>query len=230
MRLWSSVSLSGRRHLLSYCLLALSTVWMGVLGYSALTQKAAHPPSSNQTNYEIAHRGMTLMTIPTSDEFRVPGKDTQGHSSRVWCTVQPDHERLVDIIVQSRRFPYRTKGDLYRHAIDRHVKWLETLGGEGISSIYQTVDVILDVMREEERHADFRAVFDPLATRIANYLSQGQIDMAASLAARINSHIEAMPDGMWKEKYQAEMVRRFGYLLRTGEGEGIRLMDSSGDV
>lgn len=155
--------------------------------------------------------------VNTPDEFRVPANDTQGHSSRVWARIQPGHDRQLDIVVTSKWFPYRSKGDVIRHAIKRHLDWLETLAP--MPSTTKQVDAVLALMKEEEANEDFRLVFDSLGAKIAKMLTDGKIDRAKSLAAQVASNIDDMPDGYWRDQYKEELNRRFGYLLKNQGGQ-----------
>lgn len=151
--------------------------------------------------------------IQSPDEFRIPASDAQGHSSRVWTRIQPGHDRQLDVVANCGWFPYRTKGDVVRHAVKRHLDWLETLAA--IPSVMKQVDAILAIMREEEANEDFRLVFDSLGVRVAKFLTEGKIDRARSLVSQVASHIDDMPEGYWRDQYKEELKSRFGYMLKV---------------
>ena len=145
------------------------------------------------------------------EQFRVPASDAQGHSERCWFRLQPGHDRQLDRILGSKLFPYRAKGDIIRHALARHLDWIETQ--EPVPSVTAQVDAILELVREEEFNEDFRTVFDRLGERVGSYVSVGQIDRARSLVSRVLSNIDLMPDNSWRDQYISELHSRFGYLL-----------------
>ena len=118
--------------------------------------------------------------------------------------------RQIEQIIQSKQFPYRTKGDFLRHALHRHVRWLSTLGE--VPSVMGQVDTILEIMRDEEMNNDFSLVFAKLEERINSYLSDGDSKEAARLILLIKSHIAEMPSGFWKTKYTKRLNDRFGRL------------------
>lgn len=146
------------------------------------------------------------------ESFRIPASDTHGHSERMWFRVQPGHNRQIGITLQSRWFPYRSSGDLIRHAIHRHLQWLESLAP--VASVTKQVDAILELVRDDEFNDDFKEVFNRMGERVGAYIAGGQIDRARSMVARIASMIEEMPDGTWKDQYRGEISQKFGYLLR----------------
>ena len=98
------------------------------------------------------------------NEFRVHASDKKGHSARRWFRLQPGHDQMLSEIVASRKFPYRDAGDIVRHAVKRHLDWLETL--EPIPSVTKQVDIILDLMRQEEFQRDFQTVMDKLREQV----------------------------------------------------------------
>ena len=83
-------------------------------------------------------------------DFLVPASDVRGHSARLQFRVHPGHAQQIDSVVAAKHFPYRSRGDLYRHALTRHLKWLEAIGADGIPSVIQHVEVIMEIVRAEE--------------------------------------------------------------------------------
>ena len=155
------------------------------------------------------------------DDFRVPANDSQGHSERAWFRLQPGHDRQIETVVGSKAFPYRSKGDVIRHAVRRHLEWLETLAP--IPSVTIQVDAVLEIMREEEFNEDFRQVFDRMGERIGVYVASGQIDRAKVMVAKVRPLIERMPDSAWRDQYLSELQSRFGYLM-----EEVNVADLTG--
>lgn len=152
---------------------------------------------------------------PSPDEFRIPASDTKGHSARMWFQAVPTMVRRVEEVVQSKKFPYRTMGDLLRHALHRHMHWLEKMDGTIISM--GQVDIALEVLRDEEYNSEFRSVFGRLEARVAQHLAEGAKSEAIRLVLTINNHIQRMPDGFWKERYRSELRTKYGDLLGKGE-------------
>ena len=155
---------------------------------------------------------MTVTDIVNPKEFRVPATDTKGHNVRVWFRAQPGHAHQMETIVQSKKFPYRTKGDLLRHALLRHLRWLESQ--EALPSVTAAVDSILDIMRDEEFASEFQLVWAKLSERIAMHLGNGSAGEARRLLLEVKRHIVAMPDCYWRDAYLKELETRYGYLLK----------------
>lgn len=156
-----------------------------------------------------------VIDFPAGDrpDFRVPAADTQGHSERVWFRCQPGHAQAVSAIIQSQRWPYRTKGDLLRHALSRHLKYLASAADLPIKSLLLRVDAIMDLLRDEEMNHEFMGVFETLGTRVACHLGNGGEGEARRLIAGIQRQVDSMPDGYWRDKYARELQTRYGHLL-----------------
>jgi hypothetical protein len=128
--------------------------------------------------------------------------------------------QLVDV-AKSAAFPYRGEySAVVRHAIMRHLKWLETLAP--IPSVSKQVDAIMEVVREDLFYQDFAQVFDKVAGNATRHISEGRIGMARTLLKRVAERIREMPVGDWQEMYELEFDRRFGTML---EGEAVSLKE-----
>ncbi len=154
-------------------------------------------------------------------EFRVPASDTKGHSSRNWFRCTPAMARVIDQTLGSKQFPYRTKGDLLRHALSRHVRWLETI--RPVASVTAEVDAIMEIMRDEEFHDDFVNVFEKLGERISNHMSGGSAGEARRLLLSTLRHVDNMPDGHWKNKYKKEINSKYGHILKEAKKAKLSL-------
>lgn len=158
------------------------------------------------------------------NEFRITATDTKGHSVRQWFRCIPAMARQVEETVQAKKFPYRTRGDLLRHALHRHMRWLQTQGG--VASMAGQVDVILELMRDEEMNNDFVSVFGKLEHRINQHLQAGSKSEAVRLVATVLRYINSMPDGHWKEKYLARVQSQWKDLVRgAGKADLGRMED-----
>lgn len=156
------------------------------------------------------------------DEFIIPASDTKGHSARHWFRCIPAMARQVEQVVQAGVFPYRTKGDLLRHALHRHIRWLNNI--EPTTTVSSQVDAILEIMRDEEMNNDFSLVFNKLDERINIHLSNGEDGEAARLVLMVQSHVGRMPDGFWKDKY-AKKMEKYRKIIKRSSGNLGKLED-----
>lgn len=153
-------------------------------------------------------------------EFIVPASDGKGHSDRIWLRIQPGHQRQMSIVLNSKWFPYKSNGDIVRHAIVRHLAWLTGLAP--VPSVTAQVDSIMEMLREDEFNAEFKEVISRLDEQVSHYLAAGQIGRARSLVSRVMSKVDQMPDDDWKDTYKKTITDRYGSLL---SGKAINFME-----
>lgn len=148
-------------------------------------------------------------------DFIVPASDTKGHSERVWCRMQPGHDRQLEVILGTKKFPFRSKGDIIRWAVVRGIKILEQM--EEMPSVTSQVDAIVEFMRDEEFQASFASVFEVASQRVNAALINGPRGMnhAKHLASKFRHQISKMPSGYWKNEYLERFEREFGHLLEA---------------
>ena len=165
---------------------------------------------------------MTVTELNSLDpvQFRVPASDAKGHATRLWFRCQPGHAHQLEMIIQTRRFPYRTKGDLLRHALVRHFHYLEAIAP--IPSVTAEVDAILEILRDEEFSSDFIFMFDKLGSQISKHIGEGSVGEARRLLLAVQNRIEGMPDCYWKDKYKSELSTRYGHLISSAPTASLR--------
>ena len=144
-----------------------------------------------------------------AEQFRVPAKDTKGHSDRVWFRCQPGHASALASVVQSGVFPYRTNSDLLRHALVRHLHYLETLnqqlGGKQMPSVLAATDAMLAILRDDLYYTEFHHVLQTLTTQLNTHKGLGEFGEARRLLLEVLRCWSTMPEGFWKDKYKKQI-------------------------
>lgn len=160
--------------------------------------------------------------VPQYDasDFIIPAQDSKGISTRQWFRCQPGLDRQMEIVLRSGRFPYRTKGDICRHAVTRLMKWLETL--EDVPSVTAQVDAINDIMRDELFHQEFEASFETLSKTVSGHLARQATGEARRLVAMVRKRVETMPSGFWQSRYMERLMQEHGYLLAAGGEAAVK--------
>ena len=149
------------------------------------------------------------------NEFRVPASDTKGHNLRFQMRYQPGMAQQLENIVGSHRWPYKTQADVVRHAVLRHLHWLEQQFP--VKSVTAQVEAISAVMREEEFQQEFENVFNKLQAQVNTMIGGGRKSQATALVTRVWLMLQDMPDGDWKKDYVGEMQGRFGSMVKPEE-------------
>lgn len=164
-----------------------------------------------------------MLNEDKSADFRITASDTNGHSARHWFRTIPQMARQIEQVIAGKKFPYRTKGDLLRHALHRHIAWLAEQ--DKVTSVYGQVDTIIELMRDEEMASDFSSVFDKLSERISGHLSAGSEGEATRLVRMVQDHIKSMPEGYWRDRYQRQMGERYGHLISKQGKANLGVME-----
>lgn len=160
------------------------------------------------------------------DKFRVSASDEKGHSERIQARVMPALAHQMQILVEKGGFPYRTKGDMIRHAMMRHLHFLESIGP--IPSVTAQMDAINDLLVEEKISWEFQATLEKLGQMVSSYMGSSADGEARRIILETKKHILRMPDGYWRDKYLKELGDRWGQILvnaprgafgKLGEGE-----------
>lgn len=149
------------------------------------------------------------------DEWLVGATDTKGHSVRQWFRCQPGLDNQLESLLASKRFPYRTKGDILRHAVITHLEWLQHMEPDLPSTIRQ-VQLISDLVREDEFRQEMDEIFTRVGGRVNHHVSLGQLPDARILIVKLKSAIKGMPDGPWRDRYMERYKSQFAsYITAT---------------
>lgn len=162
-------------------------------------------------------------------QFLIPASDAKGHSERVYCRVQPAVLRLLEEVVGSRKYPFRTRGDALRYCVVSGLKKLAARKS-GVPSVIAQAEVVLDILRDDEFQHQFATVFDRLREVVERYQSAGAHGEARRVVTQARANFDAMPDGYWKDRYLKELIDKYGLLLdgKTDNTAPMRLMGIAG--
>lgn len=157
--------------------------------------------------------GPEVYGLPAAErEYLVPAKDGQGRSVRVMCRLSPEHSRLINEVFQSHKWPFRVQGDIYRFAIVSTIKKLAAAGGlEG--SVIAHGEILRNLLADEEYQLQWEENFRMLRRVIDKYMARGAPAKARELVARSLQVIRAMKAGYWRDQYEQEVLKRYGYII-----------------
>lgn len=148
-------------------------------------------------------------------DFIIPASDHQGHSERVFCRIQPQHERAMSVVMKSGHFPFRTTGDLMRWSIVRGLKVLDKL--DPMPGFLGAADAITEILRQEVYLQELTAMFQKMESVMATHVANGAHGEARRLLTVVLQKVRAIDEPYWKGKCEADVLSRFGHLL---EGKG----------
>lgn len=146
-------------------------------------------------------------------DFVVPASDHQGHSERIYCRVQPQVERALGVVVDSRKFPFRTKGDVQRWAVTRGLEVLELLGP--MPGLIGAIDAINEILKQEMYMQEIKQMFVRMEGVIAQHLAAGAKGEAVKLAHSVLFRVRQIEEEHWRKTCEEDVKRRFGHLLAS---------------
>lgn len=151
-------------------------------------------------------------------EFRIPAQDDGGQSELVSFRCPPDWVEHLEKTLTSSQFPYRSRGDLVRHALARHIDWLNGL--QQSASVPSRVVLMQEILREEQDALDYCHIFSKLKEVVAGILAgPGGMEEARRLVRDIWKHIQKMTPGYWQTRYSQELQAKFGEFFDAAEQE-----------
>lgn len=156
-------------------------------------------------------------------DFIVAPADTRGVSYRLTFRGPPDMEKAIDQIVSSHVFPFSTRGDVLRWCVREGIRILDTL--EPVTSVTKRIDILTGILNEESAHAEFMHIFTHIQDSIDKYLADQAPEQALRVLTLAKHQFESMPEGWWRDKYLAEIEKRFGHLMA---GKGVALGNNHG--
>lgn len=150
---------------------------------------------------------------PQPDSFIIPAGDDRGHSTRLQFRSSPAYGRRIDEIVHSRKFPYKTHSDLLRHALDRHLKYLNELEPE-LKLDMARIDVINRIINRKQEEIDFMNSIESLTQTVHDFVAKGADQKALETLREILEEVDQVQDEYLRNSYRDEVKKRFGYLMR----------------
>lgn len=153
---------------------------------------------------------------PPDKSFIVPATDNRGHSAPIQARCNPSYVRRIDKVLRSNKFPYLTKSDVFRHALDRHLKWLEEIEPD-LELDLKSIDLVNDMIREKQEQLKFTESLDTLQETVAGYERKGAWKDAREFIRKILKKVDEMEDEYLPRWFKQEVLKRFGYLLDRPE-------------
>lgn len=145
-------------------------------------------------------------------DFIVPAGDNKGHNIRLHVRCNPAYGRRIDVLVSSRKFPYKTSSDLIRDAIHRHLNFLIDLEPK-IPVDMASLEMVNKIINAERESIEFGKSFEKLSGNVQELLGRGAKGEASRQVLEVSHLVDRMEPGYWRDWYRREIKNRFGYLL-----------------
>jgi hypothetical protein len=137
-------------------------------------------------------------------------------------------DRQVEVVLRTKRFPFRTKDDIMRWCVVRGLKILESMEPD-CRGFMQQADAINDMLRDEMYMQEFMGMFDTLGKVIAQHASMGAQGEATRLVAQVKHRLEMIEgEPYWKKKCLDTLRERFGHYLNQ-KPVGLNMLSSESE-
>lgn len=156
----------------------------------------------------------------TAEEFLCPGQDDKGVSHRLHFRVTPITERALEVLRDSKRFPYKTVSDIVRHAVMRHIAWLHLIEPTVPKHFLAGLTAVNEVVRDSEIMAAVSETFRKLDATIELHIAAGDEPEAIRVLSMARSQIVKVPDCRWKRNFLNQFSTKYAKLLSVPTGTG----------
>jgi len=145
------------------------------------------------------------------DEFFIKPTDEKGHGKKVSARITPDLGRLVEVLVSSRKFPYRTSSDLFRDAIWRLCGLLTPMADDHQASDLMTrLNMMEDLNEELLRYEKASQVINDLGLRL---LAIKSLEHRKEMVKMQYKLAEGIKNDYWRETIVGMIKERYGEYL-----------------
>ena len=145
------------------------------------------------------------------DEFFIRPTDEKGHGDKVQARITPDLARLMEIIVSSRRFPYRTSSDLFRDAIWRLCGLLASVvDSHKASDIMTRLNMMEELNEEQLGHERLAQTVNDLGLRLLAIRSP---EHRSKLVHQQYKLAEGIKNDYWREVITGMIKDKYGEFL-----------------
>lgn len=139
------------------------------------------------------------------DEWAIPSYNKRGQSVRVTVKIFPEMEQVYKTIVERSGLPYTTIEDAFRHAIYRHLVWMDSIRRTNPPTAFVAARTILLAMQHEMLKDEIEDAVEPYAKRLLEYLDKGYIKSAIRLLDRMRSIVNELEIGPNRDKLETSI-------------------------
>lgn len=154
-------------------------------------------------------------------EFLVGGRgNSAGETEKEIFKIHEGYVIQSRRVVDSHVFPYQSLSDLYRHAVIRHIDYLNALEPGVIhKGLLHQLKQINEVVAWEQRQVHFTNTIDKIASLVSDVLElpNGKRQVGTILR-KIRKHIDQTDDDFYRAHFERMFRERFGNLLAAGLG------------
>ena len=155
------------------------------------------------------------MNLPSDpydlDSYFIKPTDEKGHGDKVQARVPPDLSRVVDIIISSKKFPYRTSSDFFRDAIWRLAGLLapKVDSYEG-TTIIARLSIMEEILKPVKAGELLLKEIEDLGLRL---LALDNLSEKKKLVKAIEENLKKVSSDYWRDRCLRTLKERYGEYL-----------------
>ncbi len=146
------------------------------------------------------------------DKFLFYSTDQKGHHATLpKVAIPPEMDQLLNEIMASGNFPYRTKLDIMRDALYQRLVWLVDNQQMGHGDLLKRIRAMDSILCQEEASAKYLEQMQAL-DRVMGKISDN-LDYQRQIVNSFFAEVQQMADSYWKSRYVKHLEERYGHLL-----------------
>jgi hypothetical protein len=159
--------------------------------------------------FRDANREIGEIPLADIDNFHIPGRDEKGASQPIAFHVPPILARCIDIMVHSKRFPYVNREDFCRHAVVRHLGWLNGIRTTIQPTMMPQLEIVLEVLRDAEFRLRMEKAFKELDRLVEVYMRRGEQVEAVRVISLIVTRMREVESSANQREFIASALRKY---------------------
>jgi hypothetical protein len=143
------------------------------------------------------------------NEFLCPGSDDKGMSVRLFFRCPPQMERALEVLRDSKIWPYKTVSDIVRHAVVRHIERLHAMEPTVPRHFLSGLKAVVEVVKDAEINTMAQSTFGKMDSLIDRYVLTGDMEEAIRLMTLAKSQMNKMPNNRWKREWLKNFTKKY---------------------
>jgi hypothetical protein len=159
---------------------------------------------------------LAAMFSPEAEElWDIPSKDSQGHSVCYNFKLTGGLAMDVATKIESKKYPYKTRSALLRHAVVNHLHFLDRLSNSPSKILVAEMEILDDLFRQA-RNTALLQIVDSMQDDAVDKLSAGvDIAIIRSDILKIYGRLSNV-DGKWGPIYRQRIREKMGRYFEDG--------------
>ena len=148
-------------------------------------------------------------------EFHPAASDSRGHGPVIQVKVPTNVAAQMSTVVNSKKFPYEGVSQLIRHAILRHLEWLEDQ--EEVPSVLGIIKAMDEIVQNEECVQGTERLYEKVRELVEKNERENDpraVRESVRLIGSLRGKLQDMPEGYWKDKIMERFDEDYSEMVR----------------